>query len=424
MQLTTFQSLRNYNFRLFWLGQLVSLVGTWMQIVGQSWLVLELTGSPLALGTMAALQFLPISLLTLFAGVLVDRVSKRRLLLCTQSVALAQALALAVLVSSGLVQLWHVYLLAATLGVVSAIEMPARQAFVMEMVGREDLLNAVALNSTLFNGARVLGPAIGGVIIARAGLGTCFFLNAASFVAVLAGLLAMRPRLLHAPVPRPPGRVLRELREGLSYAVHTPAVLLVVALVGVFGTFGYNFTVGLPLLAHDALGLDAEGFGGLTSVMGLGSLVASLVVASLRRTSQLALLLGAAAFSVLLAGLASSQHYLVSLAIIFVLGMASLTFQTSANSLLQLEVPDRLRGRVMSLYILLFLGMTPIGGLLTGAVAQRFGIQLALGSNAVACGVGVLAAVLYRRLAGAGRTEPASPGAADPTGASGRDVSS
>ncbi len=257
MQLTTFQSLRNYNFRLFWLGQLVSLVGTWMQIVGQSWLVLELSGSPLALGTMAALQFLPISALTLFAGVLVDRVSKRRLLLLTQSVALTQALLLAVLVYTGLARLWHVYLLAATLGVVNAVEHPARQAFVVELVGRDDLPNAVALNSTLFNGARVLGPAIGGVVIARLGLAYCFLLNAASFLAVLGGLLAMRRQQLLAPAPHARGRVLGELRAGLSFSLHTPPVLLAIALVGVFGTFGYNFTVGLPLLAHDALGLDA-----------------------------------------------------------------------------------------------------------------------------------------------------------------------
>ena len=391
----TFQSLRNYNFRLFWFGQLMSLIGTWMQTVGQAWLVLELTQSPLALGTVTALQFLPVLVLTLFAGVIVDRLPKRRLLLVTQSAALVQALALALLVSSGLVQLWHVYLLAALLGLVNAFDNPTRQAFIIEMVGREDLVNAVALNSTLFNGARVVGPALGGIVIASVGLAVCFYVNALSFLAMLAGLLLMREGLLRAPPRRPAGRVLSQLVEGISYAVRTPAVLLIVILMGTLGTFGYNFTVVLPLLARNVLGVGAEGFGALTSAMGAGSLAAALVLATLRRTSRRTLFLGAASFTLLLAVLAGSRWYAVSLVVMVLLGIAGLAFTATANALLQLSVPDVLRGRILSLYTLLFLGSTPIGGLVTGFLADRWGIQMALGLESLVCAVGVIGGLSY-----------------------------
>lgn len=391
----TFRSLRNYNFRLFWFGQLISLVGTWMQAVGQAWLVLELTHSPLALGTVTALQFLPVLMLTLFAGVFVDRVAKRRLLLVTQTTALLQALALAVLVSSGLVQLWHVYVLATVLGLVNAFDNPTRQAFIIEMVGREDLVNAVALNSTLFNGARVIGPALGGIVIARVGLAECFYLNASSFLAVLAGLLLMREGLLRAPPRRPAGRVLSQLAEGISYAARTPAVLLIVILMGTLGTFGYNFTVALPLLARDVLNAGAEGFGALSAAMGAGSLAAALALATLRRTSRRMLFVGAACFTLLEAALAASHWYLLSLAVMVVLGIAGLTFTATANTLLQLNVPDALRGRMLSLYTLLFLGSTPIGGVVTGGLADRWGIQVTLGIEALICAIGVVAGLSY-----------------------------
>lgn len=391
----TFRSLRNYNFRLFWFGQLISLVGTWMQAVGQAWLVLELTHSPLVLGTVTALQFLPVLVLTLFAGVFVDRVAKRRLLLVTQSTALLQALALAVLVSSGLVQLWHVYVLATVLGLVNAFDNPTRQAFIIEMVGREDLVNAVALNSTLFNGARVIGPALGGIVIARVGLAECFYLNASSFLAVLAGLLLMREGLLRAPPRRPAGRVLSQLAEGISYAVRTPAVLLIVILMGTLGTFGYNFTVALPLLARNVLNAGAEGFGALSAAMGAGSLAAALALATLRRTSRRMLFVGAASFTLLEAALAASHWYLLSLAVMVVLGIAGLTFTATANTLLQLNVPDALRGRMLSLYTLLFLGSTPIGGIVTGGLADRWGIQVTLGIEALICAIGVIAGLSY-----------------------------
>lgn len=388
-------SLRIYNFRLFWFGQLISLIGTWMQSVGQAWLVLKLSDSPLALGTVAALQFLPVTLLTLFAGVIVDRLPKRRLQLVTQTIALLQALILAILVSTNSVQLWHIYVLAASLGLVNAFDNPTRQSFVIEMVGREDVANAVALNSILFNSARIIGPAIGGILIATIGLAECFYANAASFVAVLASLLLMRESLLHSPRRRPQGQILTQLAEGLRYATRTPAILLIVILMGALGTFGYNFNTSLPLLARNALNVDAAGYGALMSAMGAGSLVAALVVASGGKVTTRRLFLGAAGFTVLLGAVAVSGWYPLSLALMLPLGFASITFTTSANTSLQLEVPDTLRGRVMSLYTLLFLGTTPIGGLVTGLLAEYYGIRWALGIEAAICAAGVAAASIY-----------------------------
>jgi len=391
------QSLRNYNFRLFWLGQLISLIGTWVQSVGQAWLVLELTNSPLALGTVTALQFLPVLFLVLFAGVFVDRFPKRPLLLITQSASMFQALALAVLVSSGIVDLWHLYVLAIMLGMVNALDNPTRQAFVVEMVGREEVVNAVALNSALFNGARIVGPAIGGVLIATLGLAECFYVNAASFLAVIVGLLLMRENLLHRAPRRPSDHLLNQLAEGLRYAVGTPPVFVIVILMAFLGTFGYNFGATLPLLARDVLNVDASGFGALLSAMGIGSFLGALVVAGQQRSTIRQLFAGATGFAVGLAGLALSRSYPISLAILLPLGFSSIVFTTSANARLQLETPDALRGRVMSLYTLLFLGSTPIGSIVTGFLAEQLGVQLAIGIEAALCFLGLAAALAYYR---------------------------
>jgi MFS family permease len=394
----TFRSLRIHNYRLYWLGLLVSLVGTWMQSVAQAWLVLDLTGSPLALGTVTALQFLPVLFLSLPAGVIVDRVPKQRLILVTQSVQMLQALALGLLVVTGQVQLWHVYALAMLLGLTNAFDNPARQAFVSELVGPDDLPNAVGLNSTLFNGARILGPALGGVLIALVGVGPCFLGNAASFLAVLASLLAMRRSELRPARPPRNGRLLSQVAEGLRFASSTPVVRLPLLLLAVVGTLGYNFTVTLPLLARYALGSDALGFGGLTSAIGLGSLVGALIVASVQRTSIRAILLGAATFALLLLAVAASPWYPLTLGLLMALGLASIAYSTGTNTTLQLNTPPELRGRVMSLFTLLFIGSTPLGGLATGALADALGIRVALGLEALVCLAGVVAvAALARR---------------------------
>jgi len=391
----TFRSLRNHNYRLFFFGQMISLTGTWMQTIGQAWLVLDLTHSPLALGTVTMLQFLPISLLVLFGGVIADKVPKRRLLVLTQTAAMTQAFILAFLTWSGLVALWQVYVLAAMLGLTNAIDNPTRQAFVVEMVGRDDITNAVALNSSMFNSARLVGPAVGGVIIAVVGVGAAFFINGVSFIAVIIGLLLMRPGLLYPATRGGEGRLLAQLAEGLRYSLRTPAILLILILMAAIGTFGYNFTVVLPLLARNVLHVGSIGFGGMTSAMGVGSLVAALALATLRKPSRWTLFIGAMAFAILLAAVAASHWYALTLVLLVALGAASISFTATANSSLQISAPDHLRGRVMSLYMLLFAGTTPIGGELTGFMAEHIGVRPTVGIEAAICAVGIAAALAY-----------------------------
>ena len=394
----TFRALRNRNYRLYYFGQTISLCGTWMQTIAQAWLVLQLTNSKVALGTVTMLQFLPITMFVLFAGVIADRVPKRNFILLTQSLAMSQAIVLTVLVWSGNVQLWHVYVLAFVLGLANAFEQPARQAFVVEMVGKEDLMNAVALNSGMFNAARLVGPAIGGFVIATVGVKAAFLLNGVSFIPVIVGLLLMNTSKLYAVDMRRTGKrihPLAELREGLSYAFRTPAVLLIVILVGIIGTFGYNFTVMLPLVDRYVLGRGAVGLGFLTAAVGLGALISALSLASRKSASLSTMFVGGAAFAVLLGAVAASQWFFVTLAFLLLLGIANTAFAATANTSLQLVTPDHLRGRVMALYMLLFAGSTPIGGYLTGVMAEHFGVQLAIGIEAALCGLGVAAGLLY-----------------------------
>src|SRR5256885_3872646 len=284
--LRAFIALRHRNFRLFWFGQLVSLIGTWMQSIGQAWLVLTLTHSALLLGVVGALQFLPVLILALFGGVLADRLPKRSMLLFTQSFALLQAAVLWILVATGHVQIWHVMVLASLLGLTNSLDMPTRQAFVVEMVGREDLPNAIALNSSLFNMARVLGPGLGGLIIATLGVAPLFLLNGMSFIAVLIGLLMIDMTKLHgqdrslALQHRDVKQgTIKSLREGLVYVFQTPSVLLIIAVVGVISLFGINFNVVLPLFATDVLHTGATGFGFISSFLGIGSLLSALWLA-------------------------------------------------------------------------------------------------------------------------------------------------
>ena len=391
----TFRSLRNYNYRLFFFGQMISLTGTWMQTIGQAWLVLDLTHSPLALGTVTMLQFLPISLLVLFGGVIADKVPKRRLLVLTQTAAMTQAFAMAFLTWSGLIALWQIYVLAAMLGLTNALDNPTRQAFVIEMVGRDDVMNAVALNSSLFNSARLVGPAVGGVLIAVVGVGAAFFINGISFIAVIIGLLLMRPALLYPASRGGTGRILEQLAEGLRYSLRTPSILLILILMASIGTFGYNFTVVLPLLARNVLHVGSIGFGAMTSAVGVGSLVAALALATLSKPSRRTLFIGATAFAAVLAAVAASHSYALTLVLLVALGVAGISFTATANSTLQITAPDHLRGRVMSLYMLLFAGTTPIGGQLTGIMAEHIGVQSTVGIEAAVCAVGIVVALAY-----------------------------
>lgn len=392
----TFRALRHRNYRLFYTGQSISLCGTWMQTIAQAWLVIELTDSKVALGTVTMLQFLPITMFVLFAGVIADRVPKRNFIVGTQVLAMAQALTLAALVFSGHVELWHVYVLAFVLGLANAFDQPARQSFVIEMVGREDLMNAVALNSGMFNGARLIGPAIGGFVIAAVGVKYAFLLNGLSFIPVLIGLMMIDVTQLHA-APRKTGRIdpVGELREGLSYAFRTPAALLIIILVAIIGTFGYNFTVMLPLLTRYVLDSGEVALGFMTGAVGLGALVSALMLASRASATKKTLFVGGAAFGILLGAVAMSQWLLLTLPLLFLLGIANTAFASTANTSLQLATPDHLRGRVMALYMLLFAGSTPIGGYLTGVMAEAWGVQTAIGIEAALCLVGVAIGFAY-----------------------------
>jgi len=391
-----FRALRHYNYRLFWVGQLVSIIGTWMQATGQAWLVLKITGSALALGTVTMLQFLPVMFLALIGGVVADKVPRRRdLIMFTQTVAMIQALVLATLTATDQVELWHLYVLAAVLGLVTAFDTPARQAFVAEMVGKDDLMNAVALNSTLFNMARIAGPALGGLTIATIGTAGTFYLNAVSFLGVLLSLVMMRPELFHASARAAAGSALFHLGEGLGYVFRTPAVLLVVALVAAVGTFGINNTVVVPLIAEDILGAGPVGFGGLMSFLGFGSLLAALAIAFTVRPTRRMLLIGAGALSLALFAVALSRSFPLTAAILVALGVATILFAATANTTLQLTVPDELRGRVMSIYTLVFLGSTPIGSLYVGGVAHVLSAEAAIASAGAICGAATLAALAY-----------------------------
>lgn len=393
----TFRAMRHRNYRLFFIGQGISLSGTWMQTVGQAWLVLQITDSKEALGTVVMLQFLPITLLVLFGGVIADRVPKRNFIVATQTLAMAQAAALAVLVWSGYVELWHVYVLAVVLGVANAFDQPARQAFVVEMVGKEDLMNAVALNSGLFNAARLIGPAIGGVIIAALGLKMAFSINALSFLAVIAGLMMMDVSQLRSMGKKKetPINALGEVKEGLAYALRTPAVLLIVIIGAFIGMFGFNFIVVLPLVTRYILERGSAELGFLNASLGLGALLSALALAGRRGASKSTMFGGGAFFALILAAVGVSQWFALTLLALLLLGMVNTAFTTTANTSLQLATPDHLRGRVMGIWMLLFAGSTPIGGYLTGFLAEHAGVTTAVEFNAAMCGLGVTLAFAY-----------------------------
>lgn len=388
----TFHSLRVRNYRLFASGQVISLTGTWAQRIAQDWLVLDLSGnSGLALGIVTGLQFLPVLILGMWGGVLADRYDKRRLLVWVQVVMGGLALALGLLDVTGVVQLWQVYALSFALGIASALDTPVRQSFIVELVGPDDLPNAVGLNSATFNSARIVGPAIAGVLITTVGTGWVFLGNAVSFVAVVTGLLLMRRSEL-----RPAARLVKakgQVREGLAYVRSSPDLLVPILLVAVIGTFGLNFQITMALVAKQVFGKGAGSFGLLSSMLAVGSLLGAL--ASARRTGPprlRRLLLSALAFGILEVAVGLAPSFLVMAVLLVPTGVAVLTFSTTANLLCQLGSAPHLRGRVMALYVLVFLGGTPLGAPLIGAVAQllgpRSGLLLGGAVSALAAVVG------------------------------------
>ena len=394
------RALRHRNFRLFWTGQLISLIGTWMQQVAQAWLVLTLTNDPFMLGLVATFQFAPVLVFGLFGGIVADSLPKRRTLLVTQSIAMTLAFVLAALVATHTVQVWHIFILALLLGSSNAVDMPTRQSFVIEMVGREDIGNAVALNSAIFNGARIIGPAVAGLTIGAFDISVAFFLNGLSFLAVLASLLAMRESELRGVVrmviPRSVGAVVENLAEGLRYVRQTRIVLLAVVVVGLVATAGMNFSVVMPSLARDVLGTGAQGFGFLMAASGVGSLASALVIAFGRRPGIRVLIGGATVLGVLEVVLAASRSMPLSLVAMFGIGAGGIAMAMTANTAIQLAVPDALRGRVMSVYTTVFAGSTPVGGLAFGALAGAFGAAWAVLAGgaavlAIALGAGIVA---------------------------------
>jgi len=405
----TFASLRNPNYRTFFTGQAVSLIGTWMQSIAQSWLVLELTGSGTALGLVVALQTLPILLLGPYGGVVADRLDKRRLMMGLQSMMGVLALVLGTLTITGEVRLWHVYVLAFLLGLNNCFENPARQSFVLEMVGPKDLRNAVSLNSVLVNSARAVGPAIAGIIIATGGLGVCFLLNALSFIAVVTSLWRLDVSRLQPSVPT--GRARGQLREGFAYVRRTPVLAIPLLMMGLVGCLAYEFQVVLPVLADRTFHGDARTYGFMTGAMGVGAVIGGLYVAARGTTGLRSLVRSTAIFGVVIAGAALAPNFAVELVAMALVGAASVAVLSMGNSTLQLEAAPHMRGRVMALWAVAFLGSTPIGGPIAGAVSEQFGGRAGLLLGAAACLVAAaLGAVAAQRLGNRTLRERASSG--------------
>jgi MFS family permease len=379
------RALAHRNYRLFVAGQLISLIGTWMQMVAQAWLVFRLTGSSLQLGLVGFSAQIPIFLLSPVGGVIADRWPRRRVLLLTQTAMMALAFILAGLTLTGAVRLWHVFVLAALLGVANAIDMPTRQAFVVEMVGKSDLVNAIALNSSMVNGARLVGPAVSGVLVAAVGEGWCFLLNGVSFLAVIAGLAAIRiPRIGSEAMV---GGVVSRVAEGFGYVARTPPIRALLLLLGCVSLMGMPYTVLGPVIAEDVLHGGPRAYGLLMSSAGVGSLVGAAALAMKRTTGGLFHWAPAAAagFGIALVLFSLSRVFWLSAALLVPAGFCMMIQMASANTLIQSMVPDRLRGRVMSLYAMMFLGMSPFGALLAGVLAHPFGAPATVAIGGTVC---------------------------------------
>jgi MFS family permease len=395
---TLFRSLRHRNFRLFWFGQLLSLIGTWMQNVGQAWLVLELTHSSLKLGVVSALQFAPMLFLSFFTGPFIDYYDKRKIVIWTQAAFMILAFTLALLVWSETVQYWHILILATLLGFVNTIDMPARQAFTFDIVGKEDLMNAVALNSSIFNAARAIGPALAGMLIAVVGTAACFFVNGLSYLAVLAALLFMKAESVSYQ-EKPSFNVLQDIGEGIRYIRATPVVMVTILLVSVVSIFGTNFNVLVPVFAKMELHRDAAAFGFLMSSFGGGALFGAVSLAFLSHYGpKPAFLLGGGlslSFFLILIGL--QQSYGLTALLLGLTGWSMVTFFGMANTTVQLNTEDRLRGRVMSLYTLSFGGLTPFGSIFAGSVAHWLKAPLTFALGGLVCGLVFVIVILNRK---------------------------
>jgi len=394
---------RHRNYRLFFGSQLVSLVGTWMQTIAQAWLVLELTGDAFVLGLATAMQFLPVLVFGLFGGLIADALPKRRTLIVTQVVQMLLAFSLFALTVSGQVEVWHILLLALLLGLSNAVDMPTRQAFVVEMVGREDLPNAVALNSATFNTARIVGPAVAGLLIGATGVSTAFLVNGLSFLAVIVGYALMRDDELRRPsmIQRPGSAraVMTSLADGLRFIRDSQLVLLAMVVVGLASMMGMNFGVVIPALASEVLQVDATGFGLLMAATGVGSLLAALWIATLPQARAWLIAGGAMLMGVGEVVAAFAGGMSLALTAMLAVGFGAIAMAATANTTIQLLAPDGLRGRIMSVYTVVFVGSTPLGGLISGSIASAMGVPVALAVGGATCVVvGALGVVWLQRI--------------------------
>jgi MFS family permease len=390
----TFGSLRVHNYRLYFFGQVVSVSGTWMQQIAQAWLVLHLHGSGVDLGIVSGMRFVPMLLMGPWGGVVADRMDKRRLLMFTQSMAGCCAAALAALTLTGTITLWMVYALALALGLVQVLDNPTRQSFASEMVGPAQVSNAVSLNSAVFTSARIFGPALAGILIALLGTGWCFAINSASYLAVIGALAMMRPHELFRPDRRSHART--GVRDGVRYAWREPRLRWALILLLIVGTLAFNFSVLLPLMVQQVFHAGASAFGTMMSMMGLGSLMGALIAAGRSRPTWRVITLGVLSLGAFLAGTALAPSLTLEMIVLIPAGVAMITFQATSNSFIQLSSDASMRGRVMGLYVTMFVGTTPIGAPIVGWVAQQFGARTGLMLGATAAIVAGLLAIAVR----------------------------
>ena len=388
----TLRALGYRNFQLFFGGQWISLTGTWMQNVAQAWLVYRLTGSSVLLGLVSFSSQIPVFLMAPVGGIVADRFPRRRVVIGTQTASMLLAFILAVLTLTGAVRIWHIFVLSALLGVVNAFDIPARQAFFVEMVGRDDLINAIALNSSMFNASRIIGPAVAGILVASIGEGWCFFANGASYIAVIAGLLMMtvEPR---KPV-KEPGSPLADVIEGFRFVIRSAPIHHLMMLLGVVSVTGMPFAVLMPIFAAQILHGGARGLGILMGASGVGALAGALLLASRETVSGLGrwVAISAGAFGVSLMTFAFSRSFWLSCVLLLPVGFTMMVEMGSSNTLIQTMSPDHLRGRVMSVYSMMFMGMAPLGAVLSGVAAGRWGAPVTVAAGGIVC---VAAAAIF-----------------------------
>src|SRR5580700_1861326 len=383
------RALRHRNFQLFFSGQLISLIGTWMQSVAQSWLVYRLTGSAWLLGSVGFASQIPVFLFSPLGGIAADRFDRRRIVIATQVASMLLAFILAGLTLWGKIQVWHVFVLAALLGVVNAFDIPGRQSFLVDMVGREDLMNAIALNSSMFNGARVIGPAIAGILVARIGEGWCFFGNAVSYIAVIIGLLLMK---VHSPVRAAMASPLEHMMEGFRFVERTAPIKALLLLLGMVSLVGMPYVVLMPIFADQILHGGARGLGILMGATGVGALLGALTLAFREGVKGLGRMVAwcCAGFGASLGIFSLSRNFWLSVILLLPVGYSIMLQMACSNTLIQTMVPDDLRGRVMSLYSMMFMGMAPVGAFFGGALAHRAGAPITVAAGGIASILGAI----------------------------------